>query len=177
MFVLVTAIVVVSRPTPASVFVGFLIAAIGELIRVWAAGHLVKNRELVTSGPYRYTRNPLYLGRLLIFIGICVMARLPYGIGWAVILIGCIVFFGYYLRRKERVEPERLREIHGAAYDQYHRAVPALIPSLRPYPLRAATGWSSDRLIRNREHWMVLGILTVTLVLMWRANHPIGPGF
>ena len=168
-YLIVFALLLYSRPTPWSVSSGFLLVALGEGIRVWAAGHLRKNLELVTSGPYRFTRNPLYLGRLLIFSGLCAMAPIRYGANWLILIAGWLVFFGYYLRRKERVEPARLRALHGEAYLRYQRAVPVLWPSARPYPEGASIGWSSDRMLRNREHWMVLGLGLVSLLLLWRA--------
>jgi protein-S-isoprenylcysteine O-methyltransferase Ste14 len=160
---------VLSRPSPLTVTIGFAVAVVGEAIRFWAAGHLLKTEELVTSGPYRFTRNPLYLGRLLIFVGLAIMARLPYGANWLVLVLGCAVFFGYYMRRKERVEPDRLRRKHGEAFERYFRAVPALFPTVHPYPESASAGWSSDRMLRNREHWMVAGLLVVSLLMLWRA--------
>jgi protein-S-isoprenylcysteine O-methyltransferase Ste14 len=160
-----------ARPTGMGVAVGSLFVIAGEAVRFWAAGHLLKTAELVTSGPYRYTRNPLYLGRLLIFTGLCIMAELPYHANWILLLAGYAIFFGYYLPRKERVEPARLQEVHGAAYEQYRRAVPALFPTLRPFPDPAASGWSSDRMLRNREHWMVLGLTAIVLFMLWRANY------
>ena len=168
-YLLIAALVVLSRPTPHSVNLGLAFIAVGEGIRIWAAGHLQKTLELVTSGPYRYTRNPLYLGRLLIFVGLCIMARMPYLANLAVLALGCLVFFAYYLPRKERVEPARLREIHGPAYERYFDAVPALFPTTTPFPETATTGWSSERLLRNREHWMVAGLLAVWLLLLWIA--------
>ncbi len=166
------ALLVFARPTPAGVTAGFVVVLCGETIRLWAAGYLHKNRVLATGGPYRYTRNPLYLGRLLIFTGICVMARLPHGASWIVLALGWVVFFAYYLPRKERVEPARLREWHGAAYEEYHRAVPALFPTRRPYLRDSGQGWSSDRMLRNREHWMLAGLVAVTLLLYWKAYLP-----
>ena len=71
------------------------VAAAGEAVRFWAAGHLLKTQELVTSGPYRYTRNPLYLGRLLIFTGLCVMAQMPWQANWIVLVLGYAVFFDH----------------------------------------------------------------------------------
>ena len=168
-YLLVGLMAAFSRPTPLSVTVGFGVMIVGEALRFWAAGHLLKTEELVTSGPYRFTRNPLYLGRLLIFAGLCVMTRLPYGANWLVLAAGCAVFFGSYLRRKERVEPARLREKHGEAFERYYRAVPALFPMLHPYPEGASAGWSSDRMLRNREHWMVIGVLLISLTMLWRA--------
>lgn len=161
-----------AKPNPLGVTVGFLIAAAGEAVRFWAAGHLLKTRELITSGPYRYTRNPLYLGRFLILTGLCVMAEMPYHLNWAALLIGYVVFFGYYMPRKERVEPARLLEAHGEPYARYRDAVPALFPTLRPYAAGSTAGWSSDRMLRNREHWMVIAILAISAFLLSRAYRP-----
>ncbi len=172
LYVFVAALLATARPTPLGVTIGFVIAALGEAVRVWAAGHLLKTEELVTSGPYRFTRNPLYLGRLLIFTGLCLMAWLPYGGSLVVLAGGYAVFFGYYLPRKERVEPARLRERHGEAFERYREAVPALFPTVHPYPETAKSGWSSDRMFRNREHWMVVGIVMLSLFLLWRAYQP-----
>jgi protein-S-isoprenylcysteine O-methyltransferase Ste14 len=169
-YVLVAIMLWLARPTPLSVSIGFLFVAAGEAVRFWAAGHLRKTIELITSGPYRYTRNPLYLGRLLIFTGVCIMALLPYAINWIVLVLGYAIFFGYYLRRKERVEPARLRQTHGEPYERYFKAVPALFPTLKPYPEGASIGWSSDRMLRNREHWMVIGLLVISAFMLWRSH-------
>lgn len=169
MYVLVGIMLWLARPTPLSVSIGFLFVVAGETVRFWAAGHLRKTVELITSGPYRYTRNPLYLGRLLIFTGVCTMALLPYYINWIVLGVGYLVFFGYYLQRKERIEPARLRQTHGEPYERYFKAVPALFPTLRPYPEGVSTGWSSDRMLRNREHWMVIGLLAISAFMLWRS--------
>lgn len=169
-FAFVVAIVIFAKPQPVEVAIGFVIAATGEAVRFWAAGHLLKTKELITSGPYRYTRNPLYFGRLLILTGLCVMCRLPYYANWIFLAAGYAVFFFYYMPRKERVEPARLRAVHGEAYDRYFRAVPALLPTFRPYASGSNLGWSSDRMIRNREVWMVAGIVAITLFLLWRSH-------
>ncbi len=158
-----------AAPRPSAMMPGTLLVAVGESIRVWAAGHLTKTRELVTSGPYRHTRNPLYLGRLLIFSGLCVMARLPHGIHWWVLAAGWLIFFGYYLPRKERVEPARLREFHGHAYSDYFRSVPALFPTGSTYANGSERRWSRHRFIGNREHWMVIGLTLVLVMFCWRA--------
>lgn len=168
-FALVAVLLYLARPTLASVLLGTVVVALGEGVRLWAAGHLLKTTELVTGGPYRYTRNPLYLGRLLIFTGLCVAATLPWAANWLVLVVGWVVFFGYYLRRKERVEPERLRRFHGDAYERYFQAVPALFPALRPYAESADASWSAKRMLRNREQWMVMALLAVCLFLLWRS--------
>jgi protein-S-isoprenylcysteine O-methyltransferase Ste14 len=166
---LVVSLLLLSRPTPASVIAGSFFVILGESLRIWAAGYLHKTVDLVTSGPYRYTRNPLYLGRLLIFTGLAVMATLPYRANLGVLAAGYVVFFAYYLPRKERVEPERLRRVHGERYETYHRSVPALVPTVRPYAAASSAGWSSERMRRNRELWMVVGLAAATLLLLWMA--------
>lgn len=170
LWAIVIVILLAARPSVTSVLVGALVVAVGEAIRVWAAGHLVKTTELVISGPYRYTRNPLYLGRLLIFTGLCIMATLPFGLNWVLLALGWVVFFGYYLRRKEKVEPARLERFHGEAYRRYFEAVPALLPKLRPYPGAGGAGWRLAKMLRNREQWMVLLLSLVVLFLFSRAR-------
>lgn len=158
-----------ARPTGISLAIGFPLLALGEGIRFWAAGHLLKTRELVTSGPYRYTRNPLYLGRFLIFTGLCLMVHIPFNGTWILLILGWALFFGDYFRRKEQVEPARLRKTHGEAFESYFRSVPAFFPSFRPYPEATHRRWSGDRLRRNREQWMVVGLLLITGFLIWRT--------
>ena len=164
-YLAIAALVVGARPTPVGVATGVLLVALGQALRVWASGHLIKNVSLITSGPYRYTRNPLYLGRLLIFVGLCVMARLPHGLHWLLLVAGCTVFFGYYLPRKERVEPARLSVLHGESFERYRRTVPALWPTTTPYDDADRGRWSAARARGNREHWMMAGLLAVTLYL------------
>lgn len=170
LYALLAFLLVFARPTVASVAAGIGLVAVGEAVRFWAAGHLFKTQELITSGPYRFTRNPLYLGRLLIFTGLAIMANLPYYGSAIALVVGWALFFGNYMRRKERVEPARLREIHGAAYDRYFAAVPALFPTLRPYPDPSGGRWSGHRMARNKEYWMLVGLALVAAFLAWRAS-------
>jgi protein-S-isoprenylcysteine O-methyltransferase Ste14 len=166
---LVGALAFFSRPTPGSVALGFPFVVLGEILRFWSAGHLHKTVKLITSGPYRHTRNPLYLGRLLILTGLSIMAVLPYHANWGVLGLGYVIFFAYYLPRKERVEPERLHQAHGPLYEAYFEAVPALFPRWTPWPGASNDGWYSSRLLRNREHWMAFALMAITWLLMWRA--------
>lgn len=157
-----------ARPTLGRLAAGVMVAASGEAIRWWAAGHLRKTTSLITSGPYRFVRNPLYLGRLLIFCGLVLAAPLPARLDVLVAAGGLAVFFGYYLPRKERVEPARLAARHGEAYERYRRAVPSLLPRLTPYAGGSRDRWSSERMLRNREHWMVAGLTLAFALLAFR---------
>ena len=74
-FVAAVVILVLARPTWESWAAGFVIAAIGEGLRVWASGHLEKGREVTRSGPYRFVRHPLYAGSMVMALGVAVASR------------------------------------------------------------------------------------------------------
>ena len=63
-----------ASPTPRSLAAGAAVGAIGEALRIWAAGHLEKGREVTSSGPYALTRHPLYAGSTIIGAGIAGMS-------------------------------------------------------------------------------------------------------
>ena len=170
LFALVAVLLYLAEPNRMSVLVGGVFVVLGEWVRFWAAGHLFKTKELITSGPYRYTRNPLYFGRFLIFTGLCIMVHLPYAGSWIILILGYVAFFGYYLPRKERVEPARLREEHGEPFDRYFDAVPALFPTLPPYAEAGSGRWQFDRLVRNKEYWMVVLLASITIYLWFHSS-------
>src|SRR5258708_31175382 len=74
-FLLAAAFVWFSNPSMQSMAYGLPISVAGLALRAWAAGHLAKNQRLATSGPYAYTRNPLYLGTLIVAVGFAVAGR------------------------------------------------------------------------------------------------------
>ena len=164
MLTVLAGLVAISNPTLSWWIVGLSFLVAGEAVRSWAAGHLVKTESLVLTGPYRYTRNPLYLGRLLIWIGFVAVCRITPLVSAAILTVGLTVFFGYYLPRKERVEPARLERHHGERYVAYRDAVPALFPRLSAYPASGSASWSVQRFLANREHWMVAGVTVVALI-------------
>ena len=170
LFLFIVALVVVARPTPAFLRTGAVIAAAGELVRIWAAGHLHKSVRLATAGPYARTQNPLYLGRFLILTGIGIAARLPYAINWIALGVGYAIFFFYYIPRKLRVEGSRLERIHGPAYEAYRREVPILFPSLRTFPGAGPERWSFAQMVRNQEPLVALG---VAAAFVWLARHTV----
>ena len=181
-YLFVAALVWISRPTPLLVAIGLPFVVIGEAVRFWAAGHLLKSKELAVSGPYRYTQNPLYLGRFLILTGFCLMAYLPVPVGGIVIPANLIVlavsyavFFFYYLPRKVRVEGSRLAELHGGAWRSYFESVPVLFPRLTPHGTNVRA-WDADRMKRNREHWMLAGVTAVAVLFLIKAIVGLNPG-
>jgi protein-S-isoprenylcysteine O-methyltransferase Ste14 len=142
-----------AHPTHRSLAAGAAIAVFGELIRIWAAGHLEKGREVTMSGPYRLTRHPLYLGSTFIGIGLAVAA--------ANLVVAAIVilYLAVTLTAAIRTEEAHLTEKFGAAYPDY-RAGRA--PG-------AHRKFSLERALRNREYRGAIGVLLVLAVLLWKS--------
>jgi len=157
-FLFLAVLAALARPTPFDVWLGLPFVVAGGSLRAWAAGYLLKTRALAVDGPYAFTRNPLYLGRLLLLTGFGLMAHLPGHTNLYLLAFGYLVFFAYYLPRKLRVEGGRLRLTHGSAYDRWEAGVPALLPRVTPYrdPIVPPTGgWHLARFMRNREYMML----------------------
>lgn len=120
--------VALSRPAPVPRFIlGALLVTIGEAIRVWACGYLVRNKVLTRHGPYARLRHPLYLGSLLIGIGLAILAQ-----QWLAWLIAFgLLYLGFYLPAMY-IEELRLQSLFGAEYQEYMEEVPRLFPRLQP---------------------------------------------
>jgi protein-S-isoprenylcysteine O-methyltransferase Ste14 len=148
-FVFAVVILTLATPTLVSLAIGGAIAVLGESIRLWAAGHLEKSKEVTRSGPYRYTRHPLYLGSSLIGIGFAVASN------HYLVTIIVVSYLVLTLTAAMRSEEAHLREKFGDAYDAYVEKRAA--PMDRPF------SWSRAR--HNREHHTVAGLLAGLLVL------------
>ena len=153
-----------ARPTPGSLLLGGGIAFLGVLVRAWAAGHIVKNDRLATTGPYAHTRNPLYFGSFLIAAGFAIAAH------WSLLLL-VVVFFALVYGPTIRSEREYVRSRFPDAYDEYARNVPAFVPRPAPWRGGATPGEGGDAFslalyLRHRE-WQA-GLVFV-LVMLWFA--------
>lgn len=143
-----------ARPTRGTLVAGAIIAVAGELLRIWAAGHLEKGREVTSSGPYRVLRHPLYAGSTLIGIGFAI-ASASYVVivlvaGYLALTIGAAV----------ATEEAHLTAKFGAAYPDYRAGRAAGEP-------RRRFSWS--RAMRNREYRAVSGLIAALAVLVWKA--------
>jgi protein-S-isoprenylcysteine O-methyltransferase Ste14 len=147
-----------ARPTWWSIALGSLLMAPGLWLRALAAGHVRKNAELTTSGPYAYTRNPLYLGSIIIALGFAVAAYNP----WIGILL-LAMFLAIYLP-VIRSEETFLR---GAfpGFDDYASKVPRLLPRLTPVDWEAGS-FSRELYRKHREYNALIGAGLLMLALV-----------
>jgi protein-S-isoprenylcysteine O-methyltransferase Ste14 len=142
-FVAAVATLVLATPTWIAWSAGLLVASLGECIRVWAAGHLEKGREVTRSGPYRFTGHPLYAGSTVIAGGIAMAARS------LVVSLMIALYMGLTIPAAIRTEELELRQAFGSTYDDYQ--------SSRAAPMTRRFSWARVR--RNREQRAVAGLL------------------
>ncbi len=150
-----------SSPTPLSMAVGVPISLLGLALRAWAAGCLAKNRELATGGPYAYTRNPLYIGTLLVAAGLAAASRSP-----GLALLFAAVFLLVYLPVIQN-EEQHLRKIF-PEYAAYAERVPALIPRIPAAREKSSNPFRPRLYLINQEYQAGLGFLAGMLFLLWK---------
>ena len=156
-FVLVAAFLWWSAPTWPSLGWGVALALPGMALRAWAAGHLEKDRELATSGPYAYVRNPLYIGTLTVAAGFAVASR-----RWELGALFAIVFLLVYLPVVE-LEEQHLRALF-PEYAGYATRVPKLVPRVTPAGTKQGFRWEIYR--KNREYEALGGFAVGLAVLI-----------
>jgi protein-S-isoprenylcysteine O-methyltransferase Ste14 len=151
-----------SRPVPHSLLLGLPVSLLGLVLRAWAAGCLDKNQALATRGPYAYTRNPLYLGTLLVAAGLVVASR-RVGLG----LLFAVAFVLVYLPVIQ-LEEQHLRKLF-PTYPFYATSVPALWPRLPNGPAWNGPPFEWRLYWKNREYQAAAGFSVGMLFLLWKA--------
>jgi protein-S-isoprenylcysteine O-methyltransferase Ste14 len=159
-FVMLGAFAYFAHSTPGSLQIGLPISLAGLALRAWAAGHLAKNQRLATSGPYAFTRNPLYLGTLVTAMGLAAAGDSP-GLG----VLFAVLFIAVYLPAIE-LEEQHLTAIL-RDYAAYAARVPLLVPSI-------PTGLGRERFsfaqyLKNQEYQALAGWLIACAWLVLRA--------
>lgn len=185
LFALIGALIYFAAPNPQTFGIGAFLVVLGTLVRVWAGGHLTRDQKLTTSGPYAYTRNPFYLGRLMVLLGFAVLSGVGGNIRdtrniilWAIIVLAIIVFFAFYMPRKEKREGGRLRQMFGEDYETWKANVPSLRPRLTPYRMNPRP-WSKqlfmggdDQYTGNKELWTSIATIALIGLFYWRMISP-----
>ena len=158
-----------ARPTYTSALVGAIPLILGEFLRLWAVGYaggatrsrtLGAASDLVTTGPYAHVRNPLYLGNLLLSLGVCVIAN----VYWMIIAL----LVGYFVQYLPIIASEEayLRESCGTTYQTYYAAVPRFIPRLRSYANSSAHIFSSSRALKAEKRTLTAIVCVIGLIVV-----------
>ena len=162
-FIFAVVYIWLARPTRTWLIAGTLVLLPGLVLRGLASGHVQKDKQLTISGPYAYTRNPLYLGSLMLAGGFAIAAR-----SWWIVAVMVLMFAVIYvpvIAGEERYLRQTFPE-----YDDYARHVPRMLPRLTPYRSRQST-YSSARYWKHREYEASSGcavVLTILIVkLVW----------
>jgi protein-S-isoprenylcysteine O-methyltransferase Ste14 len=153
-----------ARPTTRSLVLGCCVAVMGLVIRALASGHVQKNEQLAMTGPYAYTRNPLYLGSLIMACGFALASR-----SWIVAAIATVMLFAVYIpviRSEEEFLRTRFPE-----FADYCRNVPRLFPKLKANQ-GSAGSFSSHLYWKHREYNAALGAVLMTAALIVKMLWP-----
>ncbi len=149
-----------AQPTPVSLLYGPLLAFPGLALRGWAAGHLKKNLDLADGGPYAWTRNPLYLGTLLVALGLALAAQ-----SWIVFSVTVAVFGLVYLPVIEQEEQHLLKIF--PRYREYAERVPLLWPRV---PKSAGSGDFDIKTYLKNEEWKATAAYMIGMgYLLWKV--------
>lgn len=157
-----------SHSTPISIAIGLPLLLFGEWVRVWAVGYaggstrgqrLDATRSLVTAGPYQYVRNPLYLGNLLLSLGMCWIAN----VYWmsVVLVVGYLAQYIPIIRSEETY----LSQTCGVTYQHYYNAVPRFLPRLRAYSNPSAHDFCLSRALKSEKRTLTAIVCVLALIV------------
>jgi len=150
------------QPARELVIAGSIVAIIGALVRLWASGHVKKNKVLATDGPYAYVRHPLYVGNILVLLGFSIASNL----WWAYALMAFLILF--YYPPAISYEDAKLNKLFGEQWQNWSRNIHALIPTLSNKTGSTSSEWSfKQSLLKNGEPIIVLylvGCMTLLII-------------
>ena len=146
--------IALARPTTRSLVIGGAIALLGELVRVWASGHIQKGQEVTRSGPYQFVRHPLYLGSAVMSVGFMVAAQSV----TVAILVSAYIVITYVAAI--RTEEATLDARFDGQYSAYRAG--------RADPVKRS--FSLARVVANREYRSVIGLIAGMALLYWRSR-------
>ena len=161
-FVFGVLVLILAQPTAESLTIGMSVAAVGEAIRVWAAGHLRKSREVTVSGPYRWVAHPLYVGSSVMGAGLAIAS------GSVLVAALIAVYLVATLTAAIKNEEAYLRRAFGDQYDLYRSGVAA---KRRERSAASRRPFSLEQAIANREYRAIAGLGGAILLLIWKATY------
>ena len=166
---LILLLIYFAHPAFVSAWVGTIVVILGEWLRLWSVGYaggatrsrtLGAARNLVTAGPYAYVRNPIYLGNLILSLGVCIIAT----VYWMVL----VLLVGYFIQYLPIIASEEayMRKSCGSAYQAYYTAVPKFLPRLRSYPNPSAHSFSLSRALKSEKRTLTAIVCVLVLIVV-----------
>ena len=165
-FLVAVIFLVFSSPSWLTILIGLPLALAGAFVRAWASGHLQKNRALATSGPYAFTRNPLYFGSFVMTLG-CAVAG-----GSAVLTFALIVFFLVVYLPVMKSEADYMAQLFAQDYRAWARETPLFFPRMAPYSARQIYPFDRALYLKHREYRVLLGLAALFGVLIFKVVRP-----
>jgi protein-S-isoprenylcysteine O-methyltransferase Ste14 len=157
---LILLIIVLAKPSLISILIGLAICAVGLLIRAWASGHIKKEKELAVSGPYQYTRNPLYLGNFILGLSVAVGTNSL----WCALIF--LIYFLVFYPPVIKEERERMKRLFPDRYEEYKKRVPLFFPTFKPFFTAGPNKFSWSLYKKNREYRALSGSLVFWAILI-----------
>jgi protein-S-isoprenylcysteine O-methyltransferase Ste14 len=158
----VVVFLIFARPQPLTLGIGAVIAIGGVALRGWASGHIRKFHQLAVTGPYAFTRNPLYLGSFIMGVGFTIAS----GVWWLAVLFA-VLFLGIYYPVM-RVEEIDIRNQFGDEFDEYKRNVPLLVPRITPWK-KTGDRFDIRLYLQYREYRAAIGVASAIGILAAKA--------
>jgi protein-S-isoprenylcysteine O-methyltransferase Ste14 len=153
---------VIGQPTTAlPVYVGAALAIFGIAVRLWASGHVKKDKVLAMSGPYAYVRHPLYVGNHLITFGFCLAS----GLWWSFVV--AIALSLYFYPQTIRHEDSLLARLFPGQWESWNKETRALIPRLTPYRSGQTSEWSFAQSLRQNGEPIIAALLLYGLYVLY----------
>ena len=161
---------VMGEPEKTLLYIGTAVTILGALVRLWASGHVKKNKELATDGPYAFVRHPLYVGNILLLAGFSLASSL----WWSYILMVILLLF--YYPPTISYEDNKLRQFFGEAWETWSRTTHALIPTLPKKsgnltdslePDDSRIGWSFKQSLMQNAEPVIIAYLIGCMYLLY----------
>jgi len=150
-----------SNPVMEMLIAGSVVVVLGTLIRLWASGHVKKNKVLATDGPYAYVRHPLYVGNILILLGFSMASML----WWAWALMIFLIWF--YYPPAIFYEDAKLRDYFGEQWENWSRNTRALIPNFGNRSGSTGSEWSFKQSLFQNVEPLIVVYIAVCMYLMY----------
>ncbi len=159
-FLFVILVSVAGKPKEFLFFPGVVLVLLGIAARMWASGHIKKNKVLATDGPYAYVRHPLYVGNLSLGFGFALASSLWWSLPLYILIL--LLFYPPAIRS----EDEKLHRLFKEEWEHWRKETRALIPRLSPYRPGQRSSWSFMQSLRQNGEPVIAAILLFWLYFL-----------